>query len=291
MTERYFEKFPIINYANSQVVDITRRTVLLNRVSKNPYVYYPYELVDEERADQFSSRYYGDPYQSWIIYLTNNITDPYYEWYLTESQLYDFCEKKYGSYFLAQQKTKFYRSNWEEKTNIDVSAYNALTVGMKKYWEPVYGSSDAIIAYKRAENNWTLNTNKIASYTVSNTSFVKDEICNIVFNNNYSGTGQVEAVSANTVFLKHLSGTFLSNSTVTITGSSYIKGNESSVNTAFTTTTSIANNIPADEEIYWSPVTYFDYEKEKNEFNKTVRVLEKDYSSVISDNLKQLLKV
>ena len=291
MTERYFEKFPIINYANSQVVDITRRAVLLNRVSKNPYVYYPYELVDEERADQFSSRYYEDPYQSWILYLSNNISDPYYEWYLTESQLYDFCEKKYGSYFLAQQKTKFYRNNWDGSSNIDVSAYNALTVGMKKYWEPVYGSSDAIIAYKRSENNWSLNTNKIASYTVSNTSFVKDEICNIVFNNNYSGTGQVEAVSANTVFLKHLSGTFLSNSTVTITGSSYIKGNESNVNTAFTVTTSIANNIPAEEEIYWSPVTYFDYEKEKNEFNKTIRVLEKNYSSIISDNLKQILKV
>jgi hypothetical protein len=63
------------------------------------------------------------------------------------------------------------------------------------------------------------------------------------------------------------------------------------VNTIFTSTTSIANNIPAVEEIYWSPVTYYEYETEKNEFYKTIRVLDKNYSQVISDNLKQLLKV
>lgn len=290
MVEKYFEKFPVINYANTQAVDITRRTVLLNRVSTNPYLYYPYELADEERADQFSARYYEDPFMSWILYMTNNVTDPYYEWYLSEKEFYDFCDKKYGSHILAQQKTKFYRNNWEGKDNIDVSAYNALTVGMKKYWEPVYSVSETIISYKRIEKSWIKNTNKIASYTVSNTSFVTDEICDIVFNNNFSGTGQVEAVSGNTVFLKHLSGTFLSNSTVTITGSSYIRGNESNVNTVFTTATSIANNIPADEESYWSPISYFEYEREKNEFNRTIRVLEKNYSQQFSDNHKELLK-
>jgi hypothetical protein len=291
MVERYFQKFPVISYSNTQVVDITRKAVLLSKVSANPYVYYPYEIVEEERADQFSARYYEDSYQSWILYITNNITDPYYEWYLSEQQLVELCDKKYGSYFLAEQKTKFYRNDWEGKGNIDVSAYNALTVGMKKYWEPVYGSGSNVIAYKRKENEWTINTNKITSYSVSNTSFVTDEICNIVFNNNYSGTGQVQSVNGNTLFVQHLSGTFLSNSSVAITGSSYIYGEESGVNTAFSSTTLVANNIPSDEENYWAPVTYYDYEREKNEFNKTIRVLEKNFSQQISDNLKDLMKV
>jgi hypothetical protein len=291
MVERYFQKFPVISYSNTQVVDITRKAVLLSKVSANPYVYYPYEIVEEERADQFSARYYEDSYQSWVLYITNNITDPYYEWYLSEQQLVELCDKKYGSYFLAEQKTKFYRNDWEGKGNIDVSAYNALTVGMKKYWEPVYGSGSNVVAYKRKENEWTINTNKITSYSVSNTSFVTDEICNIVFNNNYSGTGQVQSVNGNTLFVQHLSGTFLSNSSVAITGSSYIYGEESGVNTAFSSTTLVANNIPSDEENYWAPVTYYDYEREKNEFNKTIRVLEKNFSQQISDNLKDLMKV
>lgn len=290
MVERYFEKFPIISYSNSQVVDITRRTTLLNKVFENPYVYYPYDLSDEERAEQLSARYYEDPFQSWILYLVNNIVDPYYEWYLTESQLYELSEKKYGSYFIANQKIKNYKNDWAGKENISVSAYDALTVGMKKYWEPVYGVAENIVSYKRTEKDWTKNTNKIASYAVSNTSFISDEICNIVFNGSYSGTGQIESISSNTIFLKHLSGTFLSNSTVVISGSSYIYGTESGVNTVFTSATSIANNIPADEEAYWAPVTYFNYERDKNEFNRTIRVLEKNYSQQISDNLKQLLK-
>jgi hypothetical protein len=290
MTEKYFEKFPLIEYANSQVVDITRRTVLLDKVSENPYVYYPYEIAFNERADQFSNHYYGDPFQSWIVYLTNKIVDPYYEWYLTETQLNDFCDKKYESSYWAQQKTKFYRNNWAGAESIDVGAFNSLLVGNKKYWEPIYAANEQVIAYKRREEDWTINTNKIASYSIANTSFKNDEICDIVFSNNYLGKGQVASVNGNTVFLQHITGTYLANSTVTITGNSYIYGVESQVNTAFTTSISISNNLPAAEEIYWAPVSYYQYEFEKNEFNKTIRVLDSNYAQLMSDNLKQLMK-
>lgn len=290
MVERYFEKFPVIEYANTQAVDITRRTVLLDKVSRNPYVYYPYEISGSERADQFSFRYYNDPYQSWIVYLTNKIVDPYYEWYLSESELNEFCDKKYGSNFLARQKVKFYRNNWIGADTIDTAAYEALLVGNKKYWEPVYTFNDQIIAYKRTEKDWIVNTNKIVAYAVANNSFRNDEICNIVFSNNYIGKGQVSSVNEGTLYLQHMSGTFLSNSVVTITGNSYIYGTESQTNSTFTTSTLIANNIPSAEEIYWAPVTYYQYESEKNEYNKTIRVLDSNFSQTMSDNLKQLLR-
>lgn len=290
MAEKYFDKFPIITYANTQVVDITRRTVLLDKVSRNPYLYYPYEIVESERADQFSFRYYQDPFQSWIVYLTNKIVDPYYEWYMSERQLQEFCDKKYDSAYVAQQKVKLYRNDWIAKETINVSAFNALTVGAKKYWEPVYGTGDNVLAYKRKEKDWTINTNKVATYAVANTSFKQDEICYIVFNNNARGRGQIAAVSNNSIHLHHLMGTFVSNSTVAITGSSYIYGTESEVNVAFTSSTLICNNIPAEEEIYWQPVSYYQFEQEKNEFNKTIRVLDSKYSETISDNLRQLLR-
>ena len=71
MAEKYFEKFPVITYSNNQVVDITKRVALLERVSSNPYVFYPYEITSNERADQLSTRYYGDAYRSWIFYISN----------------------------------------------------------------------------------------------------------------------------------------------------------------------------------------------------------------------------
>ena len=80
--DRYFNNFPVINYSNTAAVDITKRIVFLNNVLKNPYLFYPYEIDSYERAEQFSYRYYSDQYKDWVVYLGNQVVDPYYEWYL-----------------------------------------------------------------------------------------------------------------------------------------------------------------------------------------------------------------
>jgi hypothetical protein len=61
------------------------------------------------------------------------------------------------------------------------------------------------------------------------------------------------------------------------------------VNTVFTTSTVVSSNIPAEEEIYWRPVTYLQYEEDKNEFNKTIRILDSRLKQVAVDNLTDLL--
>lgn len=289
MTERYFEKFPLIQYSNNTVVDITRRAVLLNRVSQNPYAFYDYDISDEERADQFANRYFEDPYQAWILYITNKIVDPYYEWYMSEKEFTEFVVKKYGDLYLSQRKIKYYVNDYTNSEEITVGGYNALTPCMKKYWEPIYGVGSNIVSYQRKKIEWTHSTNKIISYGVSNTSFIKDEIVDIVFDANNTGKGQVLAGKNNNVYLQHVYGTYYVSNTATITGNSYIYGTESGVNTVFTSTAALANNIPEDEFVYWKPVTYYEYEYDKNEYNKSIRVLDKDYAQQISDNLKQLM--
>jgi hypothetical protein len=94
MAQRYFDKFPIITYSNTEVVDITRRVTMLDKTIQNPYVFYPYEIDSNERADQLSARYYEDQFKSWMIYLSNKIVDPYYEWYLSEDEFVNFIIKK-----------------------------------------------------------------------------------------------------------------------------------------------------------------------------------------------------
>ncbi|CAB4162767.1 Baseplate wedge protein gp53, bacteriophage T4 [uncultured Caudovirales phage] len=291
MVERYFEKFPIITYSNNSVVDITKRAVLLDKVYNTPLAFYPYTITSEERADQFSYRYYEDPFQTWIIYFSNKIVDPYYEWYLNNREFYDFMIKKYDSIDLPQQKIKHYKNDWETSENINVNGYDALTPGQKEYWEPVYGYNNTIVAYKRKPKDLIVNTNRICSYQVANSSnFIKDEICDIIFNSINQGKGQVLFSSNNVLKLQHISGTYLSNATVSITGNSYIFGNESNTNTSFISSTLSVTNIPADEEIYWAPVTYFEYETNKNEFNKTIRIIDKNFSQQLSDNLKTIME-
>ena len=289
MADRYFDKFPVITYSNNNIVDITRRVTLLDRVSRNPYAFYPYEIEDNERPDQFSDRYYGDSFKSWIVYLANKINDPYYEWYLTNNEFNEFIEKKYGSIYEAQQKIKFYRNNWENQDNISLSEYNALPVGNQKYWNPEYGSGSSIISYKRKEIDWSASTNKIVSYTVANTSFIKDEIVNINLDGNSFGRGQVTGNSNTAIYVQHVSGVYDESATVTI-NNGYIYGTESQVNTAVTDVTVLSSNIPDEEVIYWTAITHYDYEIEKNEYNKSVRIIDKDYQYTVVDNLIDLLK-
>jgi hypothetical protein len=287
----YFVRFPVIQYGNNSIVDITKRTAMIETVSNNPYIFYPYEISQEERPDQFSDRYFGDSYKSWIIYVSNKIVDPYYEWYLTENQFNGVLIKKYGSVKNAYQKIKFYRNDYFNSTNMTISNFDALPPNLQKYWKPIYGNNNKISEYTRKQDDHKLTTNKIISYTVANTSFMKNEICNIKFNNAYSGQGQVLFSANNNLKIQHVSGTYLANSTVTISAGSYIYGTESKVNTHFSTTSLVVNNIPQGEEMYWAPITYADSEKEINEYNKSVRIIDKRLTDTVSDNLTELMKV
>lgn len=290
MADRYFDKFPVISYSNNRVVDITRRVTLLDRVSRNPYTFFPYDIEDNERPDQFSDRYYGDSFKSWIVYLGNKITDPYYEWYLSYDELNSFIEKKYGSIYDSQQKVKHYRNNWENQENLTVSAYNALDANMKKYWNPNYGTGSNILSYSRKEIDWICNTNKIVTYAVANTAFVKDEIVTICLDGLYKGKGQVAQTSNTLIYVQHVSGYYQESDTLSITVDGYIHGSESNVNTSVTDVSTVVSNIEDNELNYWKPITYYDYEYEKNEYNKSVRIIDKDFQYVVVDNLIDLLK-
>lgn len=286
--DRYFDKFPVIEYSNNTVVDITKRVALLDKVSRNPYIFYPYDIVGDERADQLSSRYYEDSYKSWLLYLSNKISDPYYEWYLTEREFYDFLEKKYGSIYNSQAKIKFYRNDWENKESINPSGYNALTENMKKYWQANYFNDSTILSYSRKNVDWSINTNKIVSYEVSNSKFIKDEIVDIYLNSSTQGKGQIAKTSNNQIYVQHVSGVYNTSETVTL-NNGYIFGTESLTNTSVTSVNLLTSNLLDDEAVYWKAVTYYDYEYEKNEYNRSIRMIDKDQSGVAVENLTELL--
>ena len=291
MSDRYFDKFPIITYANNQIVDITKRVTLLDRVSRNPYIFYNFDIASNERPDQLSNRYYNDSYKTWLIYLTNNITDPYYEWYMSDGELNELVELKYGSIYKAQTKIKFYRNDWENKEPISRSEYNALTPSQQKYWNPNYSDGYSIINYVRKELDWSTTTNKVISYSVSNTSFILDEICNIRLSDEYVGKGQVIATTNTAVYLHHVYGSFFTSDEIILSGASYVYGTESNCNTVVTAVTSVSNNISEEELVYWKPITYYDFEVEKNEYNKSIRLIDSSQAIKAVDNLKTLLEV
>jgi Base plate wedge protein 53 len=302
--ETYFKNFKQIQYANNTVIDITERVVMLSNVQRNPYVYYPYDITNGIRADQLANETYKDPFTSWMLYLSNDVVDPYYEWYMDQNQFDEFIVAKYGSMVNAMQKIAFWRNDWVDKPNISSSTFQAESPERMKYWKPNYNAYGGIIDYSRSQDDWVVTTNKIVKYVVifPTTGFIKNEVVDITFNDadNNKGTAQVITSSGSTLVVQHNYGT-------TIPGEgtaelqfepdlnnfpmSTIVGRESgqvgrilSVEVAF-------ENLSADEIVYWKPVTYYDMENQKNEGNRSIRVLQSRLAPNYIKNVKDLLKV
>jgi hypothetical protein len=293
MTERYFEKFQTINYANTVVRNITQRAVVLNTVYNSPLIYYPYDIQQGERPDNIADRYYKDQYMGWILNLTNKVVDPYYDWYVDETTFNDFIIKKYGSLVNATTKVKYFRNNWyTDRNRISIDAYEALAGSLKKFYEPVYADPELsirLLGYIRRAEDWKKTTNQIVQYNAVGTDFINDEIVD-VYNGTTSGaakigSGQVCARTSTTTRIQHTTGA------VTSTPTTFrLVGRESRASKTYTSVTLIVDNIPVGEDDFWEPVYCYDYENEINERNKSIQVLSAEYSGQIAKELKTLLR-
>ena len=94
---KYFRYFPEVTYKGKQIKDITRRVRFLEQVQTDPRVFLPYTVKEGETADEISYHYYGTVNYVWLVYLANNIIDPYYDWPMTQSKLDAFIVDKYRS--------------------------------------------------------------------------------------------------------------------------------------------------------------------------------------------------
>lgn len=92
---KYFENFPIIEYEGRRVRDITRRGAFLKSLQNNAFLYYPYTVKEGERAEDIAEFYYGSVDYVWLVYMANNIIDPYHEWPMDPQTWNDYLVEKY----------------------------------------------------------------------------------------------------------------------------------------------------------------------------------------------------
>ena len=96
MSGEYFDKFPEIRYNNVLVRDISRRVNFLRQTIENPYTFLPYTIEEGDRAEDIAYHYYGDPNYAWLVYLSNNIVDPYHDWPMDEQTFHNYLIDKYA---------------------------------------------------------------------------------------------------------------------------------------------------------------------------------------------------
>jgi hypothetical protein len=73
-----------------------RRVKLRSGIAAGRYTFDSYDVRNNENPEDVAFKYYGDAEYHWVILLTNNITDRYYQWPLTQPQFDAFLTDKYG---------------------------------------------------------------------------------------------------------------------------------------------------------------------------------------------------
>jgi hypothetical protein len=99
----YFNRFPMMVYdvkgdKNYKLLpDILRRVKLRSGIRTGAFLFDNYDVVDGERPEDVAFKYFGDAELHWVILMTNNITDRYYQWPLTQPQFQEYITDKYGA--------------------------------------------------------------------------------------------------------------------------------------------------------------------------------------------------
>ena len=99
----YFDRFPLMAYdmaGNKKyklLPNILRRVKLRSGIRSGSFLFDNYDVSDGERPEDIAFKYYGDAELHWVILMTNNITDRYYQWPLSQPQFAEHLTDKYGS--------------------------------------------------------------------------------------------------------------------------------------------------------------------------------------------------
>ena len=274
---RYFDRFPVIDYDGNVAKNILARVDFTDKTKKDIYSTFQFTLEEGfERPDLLSYNYYGSSKFDWMIYLTNNIVDPYYDYYKSAEDFKSYVETKYGSNSNARSITLFYRLNWhEDERTITTQQYDSLeadeTSNAQKYWRPKITNTGTVIGYERMKEEWTVSTNKIEllSLTVAPSSFEIGDRVSQTSTGAYATVDYID-LENNTLTVKHVSGTFEVNEEEGIQEITLIK-----------------QNIPEAESEYWYAVNAYDDEKETNELKRNIVVLK---SSYLSETEKQFIQ-
>jgi len=98
----YFGNFRKISYSLDKryfksVTDIMSRVKIRDGILDNITLYNKYDVKSGETPENIAFKHFGNPDLHWVILLTNNIQDRYYDWPMSEQELELFIKDKYSN--------------------------------------------------------------------------------------------------------------------------------------------------------------------------------------------------
>ena len=104
----YFRELPNIFYQSQSkdrnssndyvlVKNLFRRTKLRDDLQNVTTLFNKYQISPGERPDTIADYLYGDPGLDWVVMMTANIINIRDQWPLSDKELYNYAENKYGT--------------------------------------------------------------------------------------------------------------------------------------------------------------------------------------------------
>ena len=148
----YFSKFPLIPYQISTqdslklVPDILRRIKIRESLRAGSSLFDRYDVKENENPEDVAFKWFGSADLHWVILLTNNVTDRYYDWPLSQPDFAEFLTDKYGAgnedsahhYELVRSSGKTTSSgpsDYSHRVEVNSDETDAITVTNREYEE------------------------------------------------------------------------------------------------------------------------------------------------------------
>ena len=100
-----------------------------------------YDVKEGETPETVAFKWFGDKEYHWVVLMTNNITDRYYEWPLTQPQFQAHLEDKYGvgnidsvhHYEVSQTSGKTSSRDYSHLVEVNSDASGATAITNREY--------------------------------------------------------------------------------------------------------------------------------------------------------------
>ena len=77
------------------VTDLMTRVKVREKIINEASLYDKYEVPSGERPEDTAFKHFGSSQYHWVVLMTNNITDAYYDWPMSEQNFETFLKEKY----------------------------------------------------------------------------------------------------------------------------------------------------------------------------------------------------
>ena len=146
----YFNKFPLLTYdikdnkVRKLLPDILRRVKLRASIKSGGMLFDKYDVKEGEKPEDVAFKWFGDPELHWVILMTNNVTDRYYDWPMNQAQFAEYLDDKYSNpdaihhYEVTKDSgrtTSQGPSDYSHKVEVNSDTDNAVSVSFREYEE------------------------------------------------------------------------------------------------------------------------------------------------------------